>query len=224
MNDLLGSKCPIEHVRFINQSNRWTLNNGASDILLFYSDGLHLIEKGNLKLGKSILKAIDSTVTSTSCIWLGKPSNDSNVRPSELVSASFFVQVNPFVIVIFTGVSLLVLVTFVQVSPSVKVMLVQVNLLVLVLFVWVNQFRSNIHPIKSVCASNICASKLICISNVCLRKSVSVSDIHPSKPIGGSNGKSSNTVCTSNTHPSNTVSASNAFPDNPVYSNIIRPS
>ena len=27
---------------------------------LFYSDGLHLVEKGNLKLGKSILKAIDS--------------------------------------------------------------------------------------------------------------------------------------------------------------------
>ena len=27
---------------------------------LFYSDALHLVEKGNLKLGKSILKAIDS--------------------------------------------------------------------------------------------------------------------------------------------------------------------
>ena len=27
---------------------------------LFYSDGLHLVEKGNLKLCKSILKAIDS--------------------------------------------------------------------------------------------------------------------------------------------------------------------
>ena len=30
------------------------------DFSLFYSDGLHLVEKGNLKLGKSILKAIDS--------------------------------------------------------------------------------------------------------------------------------------------------------------------
>ena len=30
------------------------------DVSLFYSDGLHLVEKGNLKLGKSILKAIDS--------------------------------------------------------------------------------------------------------------------------------------------------------------------
>ena len=30
------------------------------DFSLFYSDGLHLVEKDNLKLGKSILKAIDS--------------------------------------------------------------------------------------------------------------------------------------------------------------------
>ena len=30
------------------------------NFLLFFSDGLHLVEKGNLKLGKSILKAIDS--------------------------------------------------------------------------------------------------------------------------------------------------------------------
>ena len=30
------------------------------DFSLFYSDALHLVEKGNLKLGKSILKAIDS--------------------------------------------------------------------------------------------------------------------------------------------------------------------
>ena len=37
-----------------------TLNNGALYFSLFYSDGLHLVEKGNLKLGKSILKAIDS--------------------------------------------------------------------------------------------------------------------------------------------------------------------
>ena len=30
------------------------------DFSLFYSDGLHLVEKGNLKLGKPILKATDS--------------------------------------------------------------------------------------------------------------------------------------------------------------------
>ena len=37
-----------------------TVNDSAWDFLLFSSDCLHLVEKGNLKLGKSILKAIDS--------------------------------------------------------------------------------------------------------------------------------------------------------------------
>ena len=35
------------------------MNNGALDFSLFYSDGLHFVEKGNLKLSKSILKDID---------------------------------------------------------------------------------------------------------------------------------------------------------------------
>ena len=56
VNDLLKSKCLVKSFHFINQNNGWTLNNGALD----YSDGLHLVKKGNLKLGKSILKAIDS--------------------------------------------------------------------------------------------------------------------------------------------------------------------
>ena len=36
------------------------LNNSTLDFSLFYPDALHLVEKGNLKLSKSILKAIDS--------------------------------------------------------------------------------------------------------------------------------------------------------------------
>ena len=60
VNDLLKSKCLVKSFHFINQNNGWTLNNGALDFSLFYSEGLYLVEKGNLKLGKSILKAIDS--------------------------------------------------------------------------------------------------------------------------------------------------------------------
>ena len=37
------------------------------DFSLFYSDGLHLVEKGNLKLCKSILKAIDSNSNANLC-------------------------------------------------------------------------------------------------------------------------------------------------------------
>ena len=60
VNDLLKSKCLVKSSHFINQNNGWTLKNGALDFSLFYSDGLHLLEEGNPKLGKSILKAIDS--------------------------------------------------------------------------------------------------------------------------------------------------------------------
>ena len=62
INDLLSFKCSVNNFHFIDQSNRWTLNNGTLDFSLFYSDGLHLVEKGNLELGKSILKAIDSII------------------------------------------------------------------------------------------------------------------------------------------------------------------
>ena len=58
--DLLKSKSLVKSFHFINQNNGWTLNNGTLDFSLFYSDALHLVQKGNLKLGKSVLKAIDS--------------------------------------------------------------------------------------------------------------------------------------------------------------------
>ena len=60
VNDLLKYKCFVKSFHFINLNNGWTLNNGTLDFSLFYSDALHLVEKGNLKLGKSVLKAIDS--------------------------------------------------------------------------------------------------------------------------------------------------------------------
>ena len=60
VNDLLKYKCFVKRFHFINLNNGWTLNNGTLDFSLFYSDALHLVEKGNLKLGKSILKAVDS--------------------------------------------------------------------------------------------------------------------------------------------------------------------
>ena len=60
INDLLESRCLGKSFHFINQNSGWTLNNGALNFSLFFSDGLHLVEKGNFKLGKSISKAIDS--------------------------------------------------------------------------------------------------------------------------------------------------------------------
>ena len=63
INDLLSFKCSVNNFHFFDQSKGWALDNGTLDFSLFYSDGLHLIEKGNLKLGKFILKAINLTIT-----------------------------------------------------------------------------------------------------------------------------------------------------------------
>ena len=62
-NDLLSFKCSVNNFHFITQSSGWTLNNCALDSLLYYSDDLHLVKRGNLKLGNSFLKAMDSAIT-----------------------------------------------------------------------------------------------------------------------------------------------------------------
>ena len=66
INDLLESRCLVKSFHFIHQNSGWTLNNGALNFSLFFSDGLHLVEKGNLKLGKSIVKATDSNSNANS--------------------------------------------------------------------------------------------------------------------------------------------------------------
>ena len=56
VSNLLSFRYSITNFNFINQSNGWTLNNGALDFPLSHWDGLHLVEKGNLGLGKTISK------------------------------------------------------------------------------------------------------------------------------------------------------------------------
>ena len=95
VNDLLKSKCFVKSFHFINLNNGWTLNNGTLDFLLFCSDALHLVEKRNLKLGKSILKVIDSISNSNPsksavCFNLNKfdfpPLPSPAIRPKPLHS------------------------------------------------------------------------------------------------------------------------------------------
>ena len=62
INELPLFKCSVNNFHLKDQSNGWTLNNGTLDFSLFHSDDLHLVEKGNLEFGLSILKAIDSTI------------------------------------------------------------------------------------------------------------------------------------------------------------------
>ena len=52
VNVLRISKFSVKSFHFINQSNGLAENKGALEFLLFYSDGLHLVKRGNLRLGK----------------------------------------------------------------------------------------------------------------------------------------------------------------------------
>ena len=97
------------------------MNNGALDFSLFYLDGLHLVEKGKLKLGKSIFQ----------------------VNPFVI---EIFLQVYPLVLVLFIQVKPLVIKKSFRVKLSVQVLIVQFSVVVLeqvnlfeVRFVKVNQ-------------------------------------------------------------------------------------
>ena len=60
VNEILKHQCSIHGFAFIFQDHGWTFANGSLDCSLFYKDMLHLIEKGNVKLAKSITISITS--------------------------------------------------------------------------------------------------------------------------------------------------------------------
>ena len=60
VNEILKHQCNINGFAFIFQDHGWTFTNGSLDCYLLYKDMLHLIEKGNVKLGKSITLSITS--------------------------------------------------------------------------------------------------------------------------------------------------------------------
>ena len=133
INDLRSLKCSINNFRFIDQSNRWTLDNGTFDILLFYLDGLHLVEKGNLELGKPILKAIDCIITGSKMPSHYKNavySTDFNLNLEDFPTLPVYLFVIPSLLVNLL-LKLLVLIPFVQANSFVIVMFLQVNSLVL---------------------------------------------------------------------------------------------
>ena len=54
------SSCSVNHIEFTDQDANWIQMNGSLKPDLFYSDKLHLVEKGNLILAKSIYISVKS--------------------------------------------------------------------------------------------------------------------------------------------------------------------
>ena len=59
VNETLKLKCVQFSFSYIGQDTDWALENGSLNPELFYSDKIHLVEKGNSKLSKSIRKSIE---------------------------------------------------------------------------------------------------------------------------------------------------------------------
>ena len=58
VNDIFKDECHKNGFVFIIQDHGWTLPNGSLDCFLFYKDFLHLVERGNVKLAKSIVSTL----------------------------------------------------------------------------------------------------------------------------------------------------------------------
>ena len=59
VNQILKLKCYESSFTFVSYDSGWTLANGSLNADLYYSDRLHLVEKGNLKLAESIFNSIE---------------------------------------------------------------------------------------------------------------------------------------------------------------------
>ena len=223
INDLLSFRCSVNNVHFIDQSKGWTL-----DFSLFYSDGLHLIEKGNLKLGKSILKAIDSTITGSRIPSRYKNTvcfTDFNLNLEHLPTLPRTVPVRNSV---SFNKSMFKVVSTSTVRPSKPICDSNVPPSKPVS---ASSFRAsepisnrNVRPSKTVSASSVSPGKPICGNNVSLSEHVSTIIFHPSKPIIGSNVRSSKSVSDSSVCSSKPIFGSSVRASKPIHTINVRAS
>ena len=57
--NILKVKCSLNKFFFIDQDTYWTQPNGCLNSDMFYLDKLHLVEKGNIVLAKSICRSME---------------------------------------------------------------------------------------------------------------------------------------------------------------------
>ena len=217
MNDLLSFKYSVNDFHFVDQSKGWALHNGTLDFSLFYSDDLHLVQKGNLKLGKSILKAIDSTITGSRIPIRYKNtvcSTDFNLNLEDFPTLPRTVPVfNP----VSFNKSIFKVVSTSSARPSKPIC------------------DSNVPPSKPVSASSFRTGKPISNRNVRPSKTVSASSVSPDKPICGSNVSlsehvsfiifhTSKPIIGINVHLSKPVSDSSVCSSKPIFGSSVRAS
>ena len=191
INDLLSFNYSVNHFHFIDQSNRWTVSNSTLDFSLFCSDSLHLVEISYFELGKSILKAIVFTITSSEISNHHKSASCStcfNLNLEDFLTFSCIVPVRNFV---YSNKSIFKVVStsFTCQNKPICHSNVPTSKHVAASSFCTDKPISNrnVNPSKFVSASSVSPGKLICGSNVSLTELGSTIIFHPSKPNMGSN-------------------------------------
>ena len=133
------------------------MDNGTLDCSLFSSDGLHLVQRGNLKLGKSILKEIPSTITG-----LRIPSRYKNA----VCSTDFNLNLEDFP-------------TLPRTVPVRNPVSFNKSMFKVV-------STSSVRPSKPICDSNVPPSKPVSASSFRASKPISNRNVRPSKTVSTS--------------------------------------
>ena len=187
INNYLCSKSKSNGGNFINHTD-WTLQDGSLKSNLFYTDKLHLIEEGNVKLAASIYNSIN---------------HNTSINKIVSISSKMFACHTSFI---------LKQEDFPMLSCNVSVRNSVCNLDKAT----VKCVRKSLF--KSVSTSSVRRGKPISDSNVCSSKlvSASASFVRPNKPIHSSNVRLSKPITSSNTRPSKPISGSNVCSIKPV--------
>ena len=141
VNHILKAKCSKSLFIYIGYDSCWIFANGSLNADLFFSDNVHLAEKGNLKLTEAIFSSIkncNSVTCNKQFLISYKIAVSFKLNNFCSPPLSFSAVSNPVSSV--PAVNMFVQLRFAQVNLPVQVMLIPVNLFVLVMIVKVNPF------------------------------------------------------------------------------------
>ena len=196
VNEILKHQCNINGFAFVFQDHRWTFANGSLNCSLFYDDMLHLIEKGNVKLAKSITLFITSQYNHINLSSTNSNTSYSDITRQKVQSTiSFLLNEHDFPPLSNVCQPILSNVSesrLYQCKPASNVKLVSVH----VSPVYASSVSELIKPLnnsKPVCSSNATQR------NVCNASSVSqlIKPLNVSKPVC-SNKATKRNVCNAN--------------------------
>ena len=204
VNQTLNAKCSKSFFIYIGYDSCWTFANGSLKPDFFILDNVHLVEKGNLKLGESIFSSIENC-NGVTC------NKHRQFLISYKIEVSFKLNNFDFPLLSFSAVSKPVY----SVAASLS-------------FATACSFSSDVSALShkslsdpvNICDGSVCSSNVCPIKPICPTKPACLNSVCPSKPIISKNFCLSKPVCPRNINSSRSFCSSNVCQ---IQSNV-RPS